>query len=131
VALLALIAGQDVEPIEGSDGADGHWRIAERVALSAPNSALATRWTQGGRQNADSARPGKPLDAEYPVDIVRHRHVLVGDATLGMRHERECHCPPTDIDIGMMILGFGVLSRRPWTARSRRARRLRPRNALE
>ena len=32
VALLALIAGQDVEPIEGSDGADGHWRIAERVA---------------------------------------------------------------------------------------------------
>ena len=32
VALLALIAGQDVEPVEGSDGTDGHWRIAERVA---------------------------------------------------------------------------------------------------
>jgi Transposase DDE domain/Transposase domain (DUF772) len=32
VALLALIAGQDVEPVEGSDGTDGHWRIARQVA---------------------------------------------------------------------------------------------------
>jgi len=32
VALLALIAGQDVEPVDGSDGTDGRWRIAERVA---------------------------------------------------------------------------------------------------
>ena len=28
VALLALVAGQDVEPAEGSDGTDGRWRIA-------------------------------------------------------------------------------------------------------
>src|SRR4051794_28825134 len=32
VALLALIAGQDVEPAEGSDGTDGRWQIAQRVA---------------------------------------------------------------------------------------------------
>ena len=32
VALLALIAGQDVEPVEGSDGTDGRWQIAQRVA---------------------------------------------------------------------------------------------------
>jgi IS5 family transposase len=32
LALLALIAGQDVEPVEGSDGTDGRWRIARRVA---------------------------------------------------------------------------------------------------
>jgi hypothetical protein len=32
VALLALVAGQDVEPVEGSDGTDGRWRIAQRVA---------------------------------------------------------------------------------------------------
>jgi hypothetical protein len=32
VALLALIAGQDVEPVEGSDGTDGHWQIAQHVA---------------------------------------------------------------------------------------------------
>src|SRR5207249_3325658 len=28
LALLALVAGQDVEPAEGSDGTDGRWRIA-------------------------------------------------------------------------------------------------------
>ena len=32
VALLALIAGQDVEPAEGSDGTDGRWQIARNVA---------------------------------------------------------------------------------------------------
>jgi hypothetical protein len=30
--LLALVAGQDVEPAEGSDGTDGRWRIARRTA---------------------------------------------------------------------------------------------------
>jgi hypothetical protein len=32
VALLALVAGQDVEPAEGSDGTDGRWKITSRVA---------------------------------------------------------------------------------------------------
>jgi IS5 family transposase len=32
VGLLALVAGQDVEPAEGSDGRDGRWRIARRTA---------------------------------------------------------------------------------------------------
>ena len=32
VALLALVAGQDVEPADDSDGTDGRWRIARRVA---------------------------------------------------------------------------------------------------
>jgi len=32
VGLLALLAGQDVEPAEGSDGTDGRWTIAHRVA---------------------------------------------------------------------------------------------------
>jgi hypothetical protein len=39
LALLALIAGQDVEPIEGSDGTDGRWRIARRVA---PDRVIST-----------------------------------------------------------------------------------------
>lgn len=32
VGLLALVAGQDVEPAEGSGGSDGRWRIASRTA---------------------------------------------------------------------------------------------------
>jgi transposase len=32
VALLALVAGQDVEPADDSDGTDGRWQIARRVA---------------------------------------------------------------------------------------------------
>ena len=32
LALLALVAGQDVEPADGSDGTDGRWRIARQVA---------------------------------------------------------------------------------------------------
>jgi hypothetical protein len=32
VGLLALVAGQDVEPATGSDGRDGRWQIAKRTA---------------------------------------------------------------------------------------------------
>jgi len=39
VALLALVAGQDVEPAEGSDGTDGRWQIARRVA---PDRVIST-----------------------------------------------------------------------------------------
>jgi IS5 family transposase len=39
VALLALVAGQDVEPDEDSDGTDGRWRIARRVA---PDRVIST-----------------------------------------------------------------------------------------
>jgi hypothetical protein len=39
LALLALIAGQDVEPVEGSDGTDGRWRIAQQVT---PDRVIST-----------------------------------------------------------------------------------------
>ena len=39
VALLALVAGQDVEPAEGSDGTDGRWQIARKVA---PDRVIST-----------------------------------------------------------------------------------------
>jgi hypothetical protein len=39
LALLALVAGQDVEPAEDSDGTDGRWRIARRVA---PDRVIST-----------------------------------------------------------------------------------------
>jgi len=40
LALLALTAGQDVEPAEGSDGRDGRWRIARKVAEDRVISAV-------------------------------------------------------------------------------------------
>ena len=39
VALLALVAGQDVEPAEDSDGTDGRWRIARKTA---PERVIST-----------------------------------------------------------------------------------------
>jgi hypothetical protein len=39
LGLLALVAGQDVEPAEGSDGTDGRWRIARKVA---PDRVIST-----------------------------------------------------------------------------------------
>src|SRR5271165_4170120 len=43
LGLLALVAGQDVEPAEGSDGMDGRWRIARGVA---PDRVISTVDTQ-------------------------------------------------------------------------------------
>lgn len=39
VALLSLVAGQDVEPADGSDGTDGRWKIARKVA---PDRVIST-----------------------------------------------------------------------------------------
>jgi hypothetical protein len=43
VALLALVAGQDVEPAEDSDGTDGRWRIARTVASDRMISTVIPR----------------------------------------------------------------------------------------
>ena len=53
LGLLALVAGQDVEPAEGSDGADGRWRIARRVAPDRVISTVdpETRHTRKSKSN--------------------------------------------------------------------------------
>ena len=56
LALLALAAGQDVEPAEGSDGRDGRWRIARKVAEdrvipAADPGARHTRKSPGARRD--------------------------------------------------------------------------------
>lgn len=40
LGLLALVAGQDVEPADDSDGTDGRWRIARKVAPDRVISAV-------------------------------------------------------------------------------------------
>jgi hypothetical protein len=51
LGLLALVAGQDVEPAEGSDGTDGRWRIARKVASDRVISTVDTqaRHTRKGK----------------------------------------------------------------------------------
>ena len=57
MALLALVAGQDVEPAEGSDGRDGRWRIARKVA---PDRVISTVDPQARhtRKSPSSRRDG-------------------------------------------------------------------------
>ena len=56
-----------------------------------------------------TCRPVARLVGHDPVDIARHVDVVLGDTTLGMRNQRESHCPPTDIDIGVMISALRML----------------------
>ena len=60
VALLALVAGQDVEPAEGSDGTDGRWRIARKVA----GEGSSPPWT---------LRPGTPASPPRPAGMATGR----------------------------------------------------------
>ena len=60
VALLALVAGQDVEPAEGSDGTDGRFRIArtvagDRVISTVDPDARHTRKSPENRRDGDRA----------------------------------------------------------------------------
>jgi hypothetical protein len=57
LGLLALVAGQDVEPAEGSDGTDGRWRIARKVA---PDRVISTvdREARHTRKSKSKRRDG-------------------------------------------------------------------------
>jgi len=57
VALLALVAGQDVEPAEGSDGRDGRWRIARNVAEDRVISTVDTQ-ARHTRKSPEARRDG-------------------------------------------------------------------------
>jgi hypothetical protein len=57
LGLLALVAGQDVEPAEDSDGTDGRWRIARKVA---PDRVISTvdREARHARKSKSVRRDG-------------------------------------------------------------------------
>ena len=57
VALLALVAGQDVEPAEGSDGTGGRWRIARKVAEDRVISTVDTQ-ARHTRKSPEARRDG-------------------------------------------------------------------------
>ncbi|MDY6811849.1 MAG: IS1182 family transposase [Actinomycetota bacterium] len=92
VALLALVAGQDVEPAEGSDGTDGRWRIArktapDRVISTVDPDARHAHKTQARRQDGFKAHivnePDTGLVTE--TELTKASGTENSDATVGMR----------------------------------------------
>jgi hypothetical protein len=65
MALLALVAGQDVEPAEGSDGTDGRWRIARKVA---PERVISTVDPQTRHAHKTRARHQDGYQAQVKVE---------------------------------------------------------------
>jgi len=65
VALLALVAGQDVEPVEGSDGTDGRWRLARKVA---PDRVISTVDPQARHAHKTRARRQDGYKAHIVVE---------------------------------------------------------------
>jgi hypothetical protein len=65
MALLALVAGQDVEPAEGSDGTDGRWRIARKVA---PERVISTVDPQTRHAHKTRARHQDGYKAHVKVE---------------------------------------------------------------
>jgi hypothetical protein len=70
LALLALVAGQDVEPAEGSDGTDGRWRIAKKVAEDRVISTVdpdARHTRKSGEARRDGYRAHLAADPETGI----------------------------------------------------------------
>ncbi|TDD34619.1 IS1182 family transposase [Nonomuraea terrae] len=67
VGLLAVVAGQDVEPADGSDGTDGRWRIARRTAPDRVISTVdpeARHIHKSGRQRDDGYKAHLAVEPE-------------------------------------------------------------------
>jgi len=70
LALLALVAGQDAGPAEGSDGTDGRWRIAKKVAEDRVISTVdpdARHTRKSGEARRDGYRAHVAADPETGV----------------------------------------------------------------
>ena len=65
VGLLALVAGQDVEPAEGSEGTDGRWRIARKVA---PERVISTVDPEARHAHKTRARHQDGYKAQVKVE---------------------------------------------------------------
>lgn len=91
VALLALIAGQDVEPVEGSDGTDGRWRIArgvvsDRVISTVDPDARHAHKTVSRRQDGFKAHIAIEPDTGLITDcaLSKASGAGSGDAAVGI-----------------------------------------------
>jgi len=113
VALLALVAGQDVEPAEGSDGTDGRWRIARRTA---PDRVISTvdpearhaHKTQHRRQDGFKAHIVVEPDTGLITDTELTKasgadssDAAIGRRLLGLDNSTEAHaCEHASVEAG-------------------------------
>jgi IS5 family transposase len=95
VALLALVAGQDVEPVEGSDGTDGRWRIAHRVA---PDRVISTVDPEARHAHKTVSRRQDGFKAHIAVEPETG---LITDCALTKASGADC----SDAAIGPQLLG--------------------------
>jgi len=92
LGLLALVAGQDVEPADGSDGTDGRWVIARKVA---PDRVISTvdRQARHTRKSRSQRRDGyrAHLAAEPDTGLITDCEMTMAtgqdntDAAVGVR----------------------------------------------
>jgi hypothetical protein len=92
VALLALVAGQDVEPAEDSDGSDGRWRIAratapDRVISTVDPDARHAHKTRARRQDGFKAHVVVEPDTGLTtvVEVTKAAGADNADATVGSK----------------------------------------------
>jgi Transposase DDE domain/Transposase domain (DUF772) len=79
LGLLALVAGQDVEPAEDSDGTDGRWRIARKVARDRVISTVDTE-ARHTRKSKSVRRDGfrAHLAAEPQTGLITDAEMTMG-----------------------------------------------------
>jgi hypothetical protein len=94
LALLALVAGQDVEPAEGSDGTDRRWRIARKVAedrviSTVDPDARHTRKSQQARRDGYRAHVAAEPETGIITDeqLTRAAGAENSDAATGLRKD--------------------------------------------
>lgn len=92
VALLALVAGQDVEPAEDSDGTDGRWRIAggvahDRVISTVDPDTRHVHKSWSGRQDGYQAHLAVEPDTGIITDCALTKATGADnhEATVGLR----------------------------------------------
>jgi Transposase DDE domain/Transposase domain (DUF772) len=112
LGLLALVAGQDVEPAQGSDGTDGRWVIARKVAKDRVISTVDTQ-TRHARKSRSQRKDGfrGHVATEPETGLITDAEMTMAtgedhtDAAVGVRmanrdrfHDRADATDPTTTD---------------------------------